>query len=288
MQCIKPIRIRNGVFPCGKCIACRIAKSREWAFRLTAELPYWKHAVFVTLTYDDKFLPEGNTLRKEHLQLFFKRLRKNSHIKLKYYACGEYGSNEGRRSSRGVWIPPKDYGTGLGRPHYHAIIFGLGQLQSHKEFIKNSWRFCDWSIFNEKKAFGNVTYDSCRYVTDYIFKKYSGELAKEVYESKGVEVPFKLSSTGLGLRFCLDNGDNIRANGITSRGVTIATPRYFVDKLGIQLLPQDEKRIEQWKTYAERRGIALADVAELQEDMREQRKLDFDKRSLFWRHKGDL
>lgn len=278
MQCTSPIKVRNGVFPCGKCLSCRIGKAREWSARLMHELNYWNKAVFVTLTYEDKYLPENNSLRKSDLQKFFKRLRKYSNTKIKYYACGEYGDNKQN----------KNYGTGLGRPHYHAIIFGLGQLKEDKDFIKDCWRFCQWSNFSDKKAFGSVTYDSCRYVSDYIFKKYSGEKAKEVYQSKGVEPPFKISSQGLGLRFVLENADNLSFNhGFTCHGVRMALPRYYVEKLGLELKPQDENRFNQWKRYADRKGISTADIADTIEMHARQRALNVERRTTLY-HKGVL
>ena len=64
MQCVKPIQVPNGRFPCGKCIACRIAKSREWSSRLLHELTYWDKAVFITLTYEDQFLPSDYSIHR--------------------------------------------------------------------------------------------------------------------------------------------------------------------------------------------------------------------------------
>lgn len=66
------------------------------------------HAI---LTYDNVHLPtldDGTpTLCKRDLQLFFKRLRhKYPANSLKYFVAGEYGSRRGR-------------------PHYHALIFGI-------------------------------------------------------------------------------------------------------------------------------------------------------------------
>lgn len=269
MQCIKPITLRNGVFGCGKCIYCRIQKAREWSCRLLQELSYWEKSVFVTLTYSDKFLPDSHSLVKSDLQKFFKRLRKNSKAKLKYFACGEYGSK-------------------TNRPHYHAIIFGLGQSQEDKTLIKDCWRLCDWSMLQDKKAFGTVTYDSCRYVSDYIFKKYSGVKAEEEYISKGLAVPFKVSSLGLGLRYCLDNKENLVHNKqIFCRGVPMALPRYYADKLGVKLEEKNDLRFNQWTEYAKLKGISIGDVADVQLEHAKQREANFNRRSQLFR-KGDL
>lgn len=269
MQCTSPIRINNQFFPCGHCLSCRISKAREWSARLLHELPYWDKAVFVTLTYSDEYLPPNGTLRKRDLQNFFKRLRKYSNAKIKYYACGEYGSK-------------------TKRPHYHAIIFGLGQNKVDIEFIKDAWRLCEWSNFQEKKAFGSVTYDSCRYVSDYIFKKYNGEKSVEEYTSKGLEIPFKISSQGLGLRYCLADALNLSANnGFSLRGVKMGLPRYYVDKLGLTLEDQSEKRFKQWQNYAKSHNVPLCEVAELKESSNRQRETDLERKNQLY-HKGEF
>lgn len=275
MQCTSPITIKNGKFPCGHCLACRIAKSREWSARLIHELSYWDKSVFVTLTYSDLFLPKDLSLKKKDLQNFFKRLRKYSNTKLKYFACGEYGEKI-------------KYNSGLGRPHYHAIIFGLSNSKEDTEYVKDAWRFCDWSMFKSNKAFGTVTYDSCRYVSDYIFKKYNKELAEDVYLSKGLEIPFKVCSQGLGLRFCLDNKENLISNfGFTLHGSKMALPRYYVEKLDLQLEEQNELHFNQWKKYAELHNVHISDIAELIDEHNKQRNLNLLRRSNLF-HKGEL
>lgn len=153
--------------PCGKCLPCRIARTREWSLRIIHELPYWEHATFVTFTYKPEFLPPGGTLEKKHLQDFFKRLRKSiAPRKIRYYASGEYGDKKGR-------------------PHYHAIIFGISLPEAQKTF-PDLWPMGRFF----KKNFGLVTYDSARYVAQYLDTKLYGDLAEEVYTSKGLAVPF--------------------------------------------------------------------------------------------------
>lgn len=274
MQCTNPFA---GVYPCGKCLACKIAKSREWSSRLLQELPYWHKAVFVTLTYDDEHLPSDFGLHKDELQKFFKRVRKRCDklgIKIRYYACGEYGDHP----------PPDWWSPTIGRPHYHAIIFGLGNDNQSKEIIKDSWTFCQWSNFRDKKAFGTVTYDSCRYVADYIFKKYSNQMAVDVYGE--LLPPFKIGSNGLGLRFCEDNADQLKREvGFTIKGVPVALPRYYVNKLGIELERQNDS--EKWLNYAHRRGLDASDVGDLIAESRRQRKRNIEARMALHK-KGSL
>ncbi len=94
---------------CGRCIGCRIDRSRQWAVRCMHESTLHEENSFITLTYAPKHLPANGSLssgKRSHLQLFFKRLRKAIYpILIRYYACGEYGEE-------------------LSRPHYHALIFG--------------------------------------------------------------------------------------------------------------------------------------------------------------------
>lgn len=115
MMCTKPwFHVEHGTLPCGQCLNCRVNRRRMWTARILLESAFHVRKSFITLTYDDKHVPRSpesglQILRKQDLQLFWKRLRKQGH-QLRYYACGEYG--------RKTW-----------RPHYHAIVFGMGEDQ---------------------------------------------------------------------------------------------------------------------------------------------------------------
>ena len=238
MQCTSPVRLmpkRNQfgrwtlnpseypdglLVPCGKCLACRISKRREWSVRMLHELSSYDDAVFLTLTYMDQYLPPNGSLDKAELQKFFKRLRKRlGDRKIRYFACGEYG-DEGQR------------------PHYHAIVFGLGLSDEDKQLVIDSWPWCDWSNRAIKKgAFGLVEPDSIRYVAQYVDKKFTGDLANEEYTARGREPVFKLSSLGLGREWCDSNRDQLASQlKLTVSGVVQALPRYYIDRLG---LPRD-------------------------------------------------
>lgn len=253
MPCKKPIYLRHlatkdnpqGIeVDCGQCTACRMKKAHQWALRCINELQYWKDSSFVTLTYSDEFLPSSYSVYKPVLQLFFKRLRqclKNNtwrilyeklhkgesdpfakktqlkfteNIGIKYFACGEYGEK-------------------YKRPHYHAIIFGLpaelhevnkdGHVLSGPLF--ESWTFGLIHL-------GSVSYDSIRYTTDYVYKKYNGKVAKKVYGDLGLNVPFQLQSKGIGERWFIDNREQLRKDFFMyNRGKKVGMPRYYKDKL---------------------------------------------------------
>lgn len=228
MNCTNPVTITKNLdrldypdgllVPCGKCLNCRIQYREQWGMRLTHEMSYNEDGIFLTLTYDQKNVPINDafqlTLKKEHAQKFFKRLRKNlKGKKIKYFLCGEYGDE-------------------TKRPHYHAIVFGISRKEIPK--IKQSWNFCDWknpSIC--KDSFGMVEHDSINYVCQYIDKKFTGELANEEYYQKGIEAPFRLCSKGIGKDYCEDNEDRIRdLEYITVRGTKRSVPRYYLDRIG--------------------------------------------------------
>ena len=118
--------------PCGQCIGCRLERSRQWAMRCVHEAQLHDYNSFITLTYDDQHLPQNASLRKEDFQKFMKRLRKELDYPIRFFHCGEYGENafKGKFSSqpsvkRKQMKHLEQYKlSALGRPHYHAIIFG--------------------------------------------------------------------------------------------------------------------------------------------------------------------
>lgn len=236
MKCIKPISVNGNTFNCGHCHACRVNITSQWTLRLLYELDSWNDASFLTLTYDDEHIPLDYGLRKKDLQNFNKRLRqlawRRLGLRLKMYSVGEYGSV-------------------TKRPHYHGIYFGISPYNSdHRQLVKDAWRFCpEWQFDDrgDKTAFGEVTHDSIQYVAGYVRKKLSGDNAKNEYGAR--QRPFSLVSRGLGLTFAQSHKDRLVQNGYTYiRGQKIGLPRYFRDKLGIEVQPGFSKsKLEQFK-----------------------------------------
>ena len=207
MQCTNPhfLKDKHIWVPCGRCLGCRISHSREWTLRLLHEMSYWDACCFLTLTYDEEHCPIS--LKKADIQKFWKRLRKAIYPrKIKYFCCGEYGDT-------------------YGRPHYHAIVFGIDW--NDDDIITECWPYGFHKI-------GGVSRKSCGYVTDYCLKKFGKKKEVKVYEEAGFTPPFQLCSQGLGLRFAFDNAQQLRDNlGCTLNGRHIGIPKYYVDKLGI-------------------------------------------------------
>lgn len=195
--------------------------------RIMQELEYWPFAVFVTLTYNNEELVKLplESIDKKELQNYFKRLRKNTNRIIKYYACGEYGDKSGR-------------------PHYHAIIFGLDiNNDFDREEIDFAWR-------KGYTYIGTVTHDSAQYVAGYVFKKYNGKKGIEIYGFK--QPPFQLQSKGLGLQYALENEKQIKNKlYITKNGKKIPLPRYYKKQLDItkteykQIITEQETKLRE-------------------------------------------
>ncbi|AXL15241.1 replication initiator protein [Microviridae sp.] len=154
--------------PCGQCIGCRLERSRQWAVRCMHETQLHENNCFITLTYNDTYLPHDRSLKIKDFQLFMKRLRKKYTHKIRFYHCGEYGEK-------------------LGRPHYHAILFGhdFHDKKHHKtineiplyvsEELNKLWGMGHCTL-------GTATFDSAAYCARYILKKVTGDGADDHYQ----------------------------------------------------------------------------------------------------------
>lgn len=251
-------RNKNGMLiPCGKCIGCRLDYSRKWADRMMLELAVEKKAVFITLTYnndalngidedgkkildgdgsprifftafDDNYNPISATLDKRECQLWMKRLRKEfDNIRIRFYLSGEYGS------------PNKTF-----RPHYHAIIFGigisdigdcvpsgkngLGQQYYVSKRIRSTWKRGNVIITD-------VSWQTMAYVARYVTKKLNGPL-EEFYAMRNIpQKPFALMSRnpGLGADYLKLHPDALDYQEIwlstLEGGKKVNVPKYFYD-----------------------------------------------------------
>ena len=77
--------------PCGYCVGCRIDRARDWKVRMYHESQMHDSNAYITLTYDDKYLPRNGTLVLSHFQKFMKRLRKHYGANIRFFHAGEYG-----------------------------------------------------------------------------------------------------------------------------------------------------------------------------------------------------
>lgn len=226
MACITPFSITDKetgesiAVPCGQCPECRKRRIAEWSFRLMQEEKHSTSAHFVTLTYGTKYVPMAPsgylTLNKKHLQNFFKRLRFNTGAtNLKYYAVGEYGTDNFR-------------------PHYHALIFNLPK----EEDVSNAWIFDSRGKETKellgKPYFGTVTGASVGYTLKYISKK----RLIPMHRNDDRVPEFSLMSKGLGRQYLNETSHAWHQNDILNRmhlvtegGKKLSMPRYYKDKI---------------------------------------------------------
>mgnify|MGYP006865170730 CR=1 FL=1 len=59
--------------PCGRCLGCRIERSKSWALRCMHEASLHLDNCFITLTYNDDNLNTKGSLVKADFQKFMKR-----------------------------------------------------------------------------------------------------------------------------------------------------------------------------------------------------------------------
>lgn len=242
--------------PCGHCTSCRLNYSKQWADRCMLELTHHDPAEcwFVTLTFSPEYLNGGrdpitgrwidgctqvfyepdcidqlsmSSLSKRPLQLFFKQLRINlarspdlSDVKVRYYACGEYGGQ-------------------TMRPHYHAIIYGLplndlipwcksqtGNMLFRSEFIEEAWKhrgIC---------TVAHISWEACAYTARYCMKKVDG--ADYFYDDLALDREWTVMSRrpGIGREYFDENWKDIFKYGSINLstpdgGKKIYPPRYY-------------------------------------------------------------
>lgn len=204
--------------PCGRCVGCRLERSRQWAMRCVHEASLYDYNNFITLTYDDEHLPNDLSLNVEDYQLFMKRLRKKFGDGIRFFHCGEYGEK-------------------FERPHHHAIIFNcefsdkvpIAKCSSgyiyHSDELSSLWGKGFVSI-------GDVTFESCAYVARYIMKKITGDMADEHYQGRMPEYITMSRRPGIASDwFSKYSSDVYPKDFVTIRdGIKCKPPRYY-DKL---------------------------------------------------------
>lgn len=265
---------RWDIIPCGKCIGCRLEKSRQWANRIILEMKSYPKDTnwFLTLTYDDTKVPSktvknektgevktGLTLNKKDLQDFMKRLRDHykhhyNHQGIRYYACGEYGET-------------------TQRPHYHICLMNtaihtelkkLKNTESGDALYTNEEIQKIWGMGNI--AIGELNWETAAYTARYIMKKQLGKGSEEFYKIMAKEPEFTVMSRkpGIGKAYYEANKDKIyNYDEITvpkkGGAKKIKPPKYY-DKIYL-----NENKTKMTKIKEKRKEIQKS--AERQKDM---------------------
>ena len=244
-----PIKLQ---LSCGQCCGCRLEHSRQWAVRCIHEASLHNDNCFITLTYDDTCLPYGNSLVKGHFQKFMKRLRaRSAPRKVRYFMCGEYGDE-------------------LGRPHFHAILFGYDfrdkSLWTEKEGINlyvsdeldSLWRHGFATV-------GEATWETAAYVSRYVLKKRTGKAKESHYkrfvEETGEVIDLQPEYAAMSLKPAIARewyeayqSDCFPKDFVTHRGQKYRLPKYY-DEL---LRRDDETALEQIKQKRKEQAFAWA------------------------------
>lgn len=211
--------------PCGRCLGCRASQAKAWALRCRLELQEHASAVFTTLTYSDDNLPP--TLQKRHLQLYLKRLRRSTDRAIRFFASGEYGEN-------------------TNRPHYHAILYGLGP--DDHDTIETTWGY------GHARSYP-VSPRAIHYVAGYVNKKIhfreERTLVEQVDPNTGEvyrwQPPFIQMSRRPGI------GSHARAWPESWRsfavmdGYKMPVPRFYHEAWKAQATPQQQEELEREK-----------------------------------------
>nr|QJB19602.1 MAG: replication initiator protein [Microvirus sp.] len=205
---------RRKSLPCGRCIGCRLDRSRGWAMRCIHEASLHESNCFITLTYAPEFLPEGGTLVKKHFQDFMKRLRKKFGSGIRFFHCGEYGDL-------------------YKRPHYHAIIFNLDFDDKVLYKIENGCRLYTSDNLHSLWPYGlctvgAVTFESAAYVARYIMKKVTGDMAEAHYGGRLPEYTTMSRRPGIAFDwFKKFKSDVYPSDQVIVRGFPCKPPRYY-------------------------------------------------------------
>jgi len=194
-------------------------------------------SAFLTLTYRPQNLPVSGSLDVRPLQLFWKRLRKSrprSAGPVRYLACGEYGEE-------------------LGRPHYHACVFGE-DFASDRQLWKQT---SAGPLFISKRAeslwglgfvvIGDVSFESAAYVARYTVKKVRGEAAAGHYGPLKPEFLVSSRRPGLGSTWWERYGQVVkRDDAVVLRGRSMLPPKAY-DRF------HERDDLESWRSTKGRR-----------------------------------
>lgn len=247
MACFNPLegfRLRDGrfsrlapsdcqtvpmVLACGGCIGCRLDKMREWQVRMVCESLSHENVLMAQLTYDDDNLPNDLSLNKVDYRLWLKRLRKFvGNKKIRFYLGAEYGD------------------LSL-RPHYHAILFGVGKddFSDCLPYRKSG----DHQLYKSEKFnelwghgfcnFGDAKAGAFSYAAGYVVKKRTSAsdaryTRVDPVSGKTWQVmpEFGAMSSGLGRAFFDEYRSDFAQSGfLVVDGKQVAIPPYFKNKL---------------------------------------------------------
>lgn len=237
----------------------------------------------VTLTYDDEHLPWAGSLYQKDFQDFMKRLRKRFVVmypnhsrslpwqvkQVRVFYCGEYGDR-------------------FGRPHYHALLFGLsfpdrvylGRSKGLPLFrsptLESLWS--DSRGLIGRCTIGSVTFESAAYVARYVLKKVRGPKAHEHYGLREPEFVAMSRRPGIGSEWLRQNhGEVYPLDGVVVRGRLAKPPRYYDRELdrnypeGMEMI-REKRLAERPDEMSEQERAAMAENTLARTNLYQRRK----------------
>lgn len=274
--------------PCNHCWACQLKYSAEWATRIMKESEKYDNNYYITLTYDDKNVPIasetsweqydldpnqndgtriktiqtrkndgtwGYTLNPKDMDTFLNTLRKqyerSGHKGIKYFYCGEYG-------------------TQTQRPHYHIILMNcpLNETEFYNPRIDENWK-AHWKSKELEHIWNKGFVDVCElewscaaYVARYCTKKIDLSGDKTVYLENGKFPEFIRMSKGIGMYYFSQNYEKIYKNDelimktIKGNAGSIKPPRAWDRKLK-EINPKLYEKIKRSREKASERTDKL-------------------------------
>lgn len=193
---------------CGRCLGCRLEYSRQWAVRCMHEAACHEDNSFVTLTYKEA----PRDLHYPDFQYFMRKVRK-SFCNVSFYMCGEYG--------------PKN-----GRPHFHALLFGvgfrdrkpLGSSVPGVKLFESAQLSKLWGL--GFASVGDVTFESAGYVARYVYKKMT---TGGVYDGRVGEFSRMSLRPAIGRKWLdkFGRSDVLPDGSVVTNGVKASAPKYY-------------------------------------------------------------
>lgn len=201
--------------PCGYCRGCVKDYIDAWTDRCTFESMTTRGpSAFVTLTYNDDYLPKNGSVSLRDMQNFWKRFRYYLHRldptrKVKFYYASEYGF--------------EDF-----RPHYHFMIFNFDP----KNQLDMSVLYRAWSSKKNPIGFFSADYlnsSRVRYTMKYVHEEFNPDFTNDI-EKRGLAPLFHNCSKGLGFDWFMQNlGHIIKNRGYIVNGKVRPLNRYYQD-----------------------------------------------------------
>lgn len=174
--------------------------------------------------------------------MLYEAIAKKAKKKLSYFHCGEYGSR-------------------LGRPHYHAIIYG------HDFPDRVLWKVKPYPVYTSEElsklwpfgfsTVGHLTQESASYVARYTLKKVYGKDKKKYYGDKHPEYITMSKRPGIGKLWYEAFKSDIYPEGVyvSKTGVKQSPPKYY-DRLYELENPKQMAKIKlQRRKRAERQKV---------------------------------